>query len=156
MNDRKRSGMLWMGIAVWLLLSFGLAGAERQPDVVVFTREACNDCRHMDEVLDGLLEIYPELYVIHIVDTEPGAADLMWTLSTEYGIFPSKYPVIFVGDLAIAGVGREKEIQLRNAVRLCVFEQCESPMSRIGRDPLPITTIGIMLVFILTAAVLLF
>ena len=33
--------------------------ANEQPDVVVFSREECNDCRHMDGVLDELLRLYP-------------------------------------------------------------------------------------------------
>jgi len=156
MSNRRRRGILWMGLAVLLLLSFGLSAAEKQPDVIVFSRRDCNDCRHMDEVLDDLTSIYPELYVVHFLDTEPGAADLMWTLSTDYGIFPSKYPVIFVGDSAITGVGREKELQLRNAVRLCMFEECDSPLSRIASKPMPITTIAIILVVALTAVILFF
>ena len=105
MSDRRRSAIVWAGIGIGLVVSFGLA-AEEQPDVLVFYREECNDCRHMDEVLDELLLLYPELYVAYVKETEPGAADLMWALSAEYGIFPSKSPVIFVGNQVIVGVGR--------------------------------------------------
>jgi len=129
--------------------------ANEQPDVVVFSREECNDCRHMDGVLDELLRLYPEIYVVHVVDTEPGASDLMWALAAEYGIFPTKFPVIFVGDQVIVGVGREKELQLRSAVRSCVFDGCRSPLSRLERDPFPLTTVAVMAVVVLTVALLL-
>jgi glutaredoxin len=156
MNDRKGRVAVWVGVAIGLAASFGLAAAEEQPDVLVFYREECNDCRHMEEVLDELLSLYPELYVVRVEEAEPGAADLMWALSAEYGIFPSKFPVIFVGDRAITGIGRDKELQLRAAVRSCVFDGCPSPMSRLERDPFPITTVAILVVVVLTAAILLF
>ena len=155
MNDRARRAAAVAALSCGLALSFGLDAAEARPDVVVFSREECNDCRHMDGVLDGLLQLYPELYVVHVVDTEPGASDLMWALSAEYGIFPSKFPVIFVGDQVVVGVGRDKELQLRAAVRSCVFDGCPSPLERLERDPFPITTVAIMLVVVLTAAILL-
>jgi glutaredoxin len=144
-------------ILIGTLVSFGLAvAAAEQPDVLVFQREECNDCRHMDEVLDELLLIYPELYVSYVEETEPGASDLMWALSVKYGVFPSKFPVIFVGDQVIVGIGREKELQLRSAVRSCVFDGCPSPLSRLERDPFPLTTVAILLVTVVTVAILLF
>ena len=155
MSDWKRNVVVWVGAAIGLVVSFDLA-AEEQPDVLVFHRDECNDCRHMDEVLEELLLIYPELYVVYVEETEAGAADLMWALSAEYGIFPSKFPVIFVGNQVIVGAGREKELQLRSAVLSCVFDGCPSPLSRVERDPFPITTVAIMLAVVLTAAILLF
>ena len=89
------------------------------------------------------------------MDTEPGASDLMWALAAEYGIFPTKFPVLFVGDQVIVGVGREKELQLRSAVRSCVFDGCRSPLSRLERDPFPLTTVAVMAVVVLTVALLL-
>jgi glutaredoxin len=155
MDGRRRIGIAWAGVAVGLIVSLGLAAAEDQPDVLVFHREECNDCRHMDDLLDELLLLYPELYVRYVEEAEPGAADLMWALSAEYGIFPTKFPVIFVGDQVIVGVGRDKELQLRSAVLSCVFDGCPSPLARLERDPFPLTTVAIMLVVVLTAAILL-
>lgn len=155
MVGRRRGWIVWAGV-VAMVASLGAAAAEGQPDVVVFYRNECNDCRHMDEVLDELLRLYPELDVVHVEEAEPGASDLMWALSTEYGIFPSKFPVIFVGDVVIVGVGRERELQLRSAVQSCVFEGCASPLSRLERDPFPLVTVAIMVAVVLTAAALLF
>jgi len=155
MNDRWRSRSAGLAVIVGIVVSAGLAAAEERPDVVVFYSKECNDCRHMDEVLDELIALYPELYVTYVEEADPGASDLMWTLSAEYGIFPTNFPVIFVGDRAIVGVGRDKELLLRSAVRTCVFEGCRSPLSRLERDPFPITTVAIMFVVVLTVALLL-
>ena len=155
MRHRNRT----VGILLALLLAGVsapcLVAAENRPDVLVFYRDECNDCRHMDEVLDELLEIYPELSVRHIEENEPGAADLMWALSTEYGIFPTKFPVLFAGEHVIVGVGRDKELLLRSAVLDCVFNDCPSPLSTLKRDPLPVTTIAIVAAILLAAGLLL-
>ena len=148
--------IFWVAAAIGFVASSVLAAAEQQADVLVFYREECNDCRHMEEVLDELLSVYPEIRVARVEEAEPGATDLMWALSAKYGIFPSKFPVIFVGDLAIVGVGRDKELQLRAAVLSCVFDGCPSPMSRLERDPFPITTVAIVLTVVLSVAILLF
>jgi len=148
----------YFGTLALLLLLFAVPaiGDAADPDVIVFYQEGCSDCRHMDAVLDDLVAIYPELVVAHIEETELGAVDLMWALSAEYGIFPSKFPVIFVGDRALTGTGRDKEILLESAVRNCVFEGCESPLSRLEGRPIPWLTILMILSVALFAAVLLF
>ncbi len=129
--------------------------AESAPDVVVFYREGCNDCRQMDDVLDELQTTYPGLTILHVEENDPGAADLMWSLSTKYGIFPSKFPVIFVGNQGIVGVGREKELLLRSTVRDCVFNGCKSPLDRINEKPFPWITAATILVAVLVVAILL-
>jgi glutaredoxin len=110
--------------------------AQDLPDVVVFYREECNDCERMDRVLLELHDLYPSLSVRHIEETEPDG-DLMWRLATEYGIFPTKFPVIFAGDEAIVGVGLDKELRLRSAVTACVRSGCESPLERIAGPRIP-------------------
>ena len=147
--------------AVVLVLLFvapiaAYGAAEGDPDVIVFYREGCNDCRHMDAVLDELTAVYPELRVAHVEESEPGAADLMWTLAGEYGIFPTAFPVIFVGDRSFVGVGRDKEILLRSAVQFCVFNDCDTPLSRLESEPIPWMTILLAIAGAMVAALLLF
>ena len=156
MNKRTRGATTCAWAACVLGVCFGLTAAEPQPDALVFYSEECNDCRHMDEVLDELLALYPELYVTYVEESQPGAADLMWTLSSEYGVFPTNFPVIFVGNQVIIGVGRDKELQLRSAVRACVFDGCPSPLARLERDPFPLTTVLTMLAVIVVVTLLLF
>jgi len=144
-------------LTLLLCMLFVPAAADgADPDVIVFYQEGCNDCRHMDQVLDDLVAVYPELVVVHIEETEFGAVDLMWALSAKYGIFPSKFPVIFVGSSAFTGVGRDKEMMLESAVRSCVFHGCDSPLSRLEGKPIPWLTIGMILLIALFIGVVLF
>ena len=155
---RSMRCLLTVGCLTLLLCTLFVPAAadEADPDVIVFYQEGCNDCRHMDAVLDDLVAVYPELVVVHIEETELGAVDLMWALSAKYGIFPSKFPVIFVGDRALTGVGRDKEMLLESAVRTCVFQGCDSPLSRLEGKPIPWLTIGIILLIALFVGVVLF
>ena len=144
-----------LSLVILLTSACGVLASDTLPDVVVFYRDGCNDCRHMDDVLEGLQELYPELVVVHIEEGDSGAADLMWSLSTKYGIFPSKFPLIFVGDRAIVGIGRDKELLLRSTVRDCIFNECDSPIARINEKPFPWMTVATILVAVLVLSILL-
>jgi hypothetical protein len=108
----------------------------------------------MDDVLEELQALYPSLIVTHLEESDPGAADLMWSLSAKYGIFPSNYPVIFVGDHAIVGIGLDKELLLRTTVRRCVFQGCESPLARAAAEPFPWVTVATVVAAVLVVAIL--
>ncbi len=144
-----------LSLVIFLASANGVLASDVLPDVVVFYRDGCNDCRHMDDVLEELQELYPELVVVHIEEGDSGAADLMWSLSTKYGIFPSKFPLIFVGDRAIVGIGRDKELLLRSTVRDCIFNECDSPIARINEKPVPWMTVATILVAVLVLSILL-
>lgn len=128
-----------LGFAILSLAGLPLLAAD-SVDVLVFYREGCNDCRHMDAVLEDLQSLYPQLVVRHIEEGDPDAG-LMWTLATKYGIFPAKFPVIYVGDEAIVGSGRDKELRLRSAIRECVLNGCESPLASTAEAPFPWRTV---------------
>jgi len=145
MNHRWRVGIV---LAVLLAASALAAGAQ---DVLVFYREGCNDCARMDEVLEELHARYPTLTVRHIEETEPDG-ELLWGLAAEYGIFPTKFPVIFVGDEAIVGVGLDKELRLRSAVEDCMRTGCEPPFTRLTGPEIPWRTyvvLGLLAVVLL-------
>ena len=146
-------GLLCVVLA-WPAARMALA-ADTAPDVVMFYREGCNDCRHMDDVLDELQQAYPDLTIQHIEEGDPGAADLMWTLAAKYGIFPSDFPVIFIGDHGIVGVGKDKELLLRSAVRDCMANGCKSPLTKIKEKPFPWIAVATALVVVLVVAILL-
>jgi glutaredoxin len=143
----------FFSLALVLLSACSVLAADALPDVVVFYREGCNDCRQMDQVLDDLLALYPGIVVVHIEEQAAGAADLMWSLSSKYGIFPSKFPVIFVGDQGFVGSGRDKELLLRSTIRNCVFNDCPSPIELISEKPFPLVTLATILVAILVLSV---
>jgi glutaredoxin len=144
-----------LGLMVLFSAAWGVLAADALPDVVVFYREGCDDCRQMDALLADLQELYPGLVVVHIEEQESGAADLMWSLSTKYGIFPSKFPVIFAGDIGIVGSGRDKELLLRSTIRDCVFNDCDSPMAVLNQKPFPLVTVATILVAVLVLSILL-
>ena len=79
----------------------------------------------------------------------------MWSLSAKYGIFPAKFPVIFVGDQGIVGIGRDKELLLRSTVRDCVFNGCDSPIAQINEKPFPWVTFTTILLVVLVASIML-
>lgn len=140
-------------LVILLTFAWGALAADVLPDVIVFYREECNDCRHMDDVLEELQELYPGVIVVHIEEQDAGAADLMWSLSTKYGIFPSTFPIIFVGDQGIVGIGRDKELLLRSTIRNCVFSGCVSPIARINEKPFPWMTLATILVAVLVLSI---
>ena len=142
-----------LSLVMVLICTGSVLAAEVLPDVVVFYREGCNDCRQMDQVLEELQELYPGIVVVHIEEQAAGAADLMWSLSTKYGIFPSKFPVIFVGDQGLVGSGLDKELLLRSTVRDCVFNDCPSPIALVNEKPFPLVMAATILVAILLLSV---
>lgn len=113
------------------------------PDVVVFHREGCGECEYMDQVLSDLHDQYPQLKIRYIKDSDADAV-LMWSLSSYYGIFPTDFPVIFVGDEAISGGGRSEELRLREAVSGCMRNGCTSPLVQIQGPSIPWKTYAII------------
>lgn len=117
---------------VFVLMGCIFAGrAGRAPDILVFYADDCPQCHQMDEVLEQILRQYPHLMVERLESKETGAEALLWKLSNAYGIIPYTYPVLFVGDEAIVGAGRAKELALENAIDHCLRTECSSPVSRV-------------------------
>ena len=137
-----RAGVRWtvaIAVAVSLSAAAGAAVWAKDPDVVLFYREGCHDCERMDEVLKPLEQQHPDLVVLRLEET--ANLDLLWRLSSEYGVLPTAFPVIFVGASAIVGVGRDKELELRNAVEDCVANGCVSPLTAAVEPRIPWTLI---------------
>jgi thiol-disulfide isomerase/thioredoxin len=126
------------------------AFAADDPDVVLFYREGCHDCARMDEVLAPLEQEFPDLDVLRL--DEAANADLLWALSAAYSVLPMAFPVVFVGDQAIVGVGRDKELRLRTAVSDCMASPCPSPLAALEQPRVPwkaILIVGLVLVVLL-------
>lgn len=130
------------------------AFAADDPDVVLFYREDCHDCARMDEVLAPLEQEFPDLDVLRL--DEAANADLLWALSTAYGVLPMAFPVVFVGDHAIVGVGRDNELRLRMAVSDCMASPCPSPLAVLEQPRVPWKAILIVVlaIVVLLAVVL--
>jgi thiol-disulfide isomerase/thioredoxin len=146
------------GCVVLLTLALAtsiIATAQADPDVVIFYREGCHDCERIDQVLQELHDRFPSLSIRHIEENEPDG-QLMWALSAEYGIFPTKFPVVFVGDEAITGVGLDKELRLRAAIEACMRTGCDSPLVRVEGPRIPWRTYvvaGLIAVFLLLVVI---
>jgi len=126
---------LFTGILV--LTAFHIAAAASQdPLVVVFYKEGCPDCRHLDELLDGLSSEHSDITIGHYEISDPGAQDLLSRLSFSYGVLDTNYPIVFVGDKAFVGVSRAKEVDVRTAVVDCIARSCPSPLSHLNEASL--------------------
>ena len=121
-------------VTLLLLLTATAAAADsasEQPWLLVFYEEGCPNCLEMEALLEPLTYDLPESAVARYEITAPDNLDLLVALGEEYGVDVSTVPVIFVGDVAIVGVGRTQEFELRNAVGDCIVEGCPSPFERI-------------------------
>jgi len=155
-GDRMKSKACALLIGCLILsLSVSLLAAD-DPKVLFFYREGCVECERMEPVMHDLMAEYPALPARFIEEGDPDV-DLMWSLAPKYGIFPTSYPVIFVGDEAIVGAGLAQELRLQTAFRDCALNGCPSPLSQISNARIPwrliamagLIAIGIVLAILL-------
>ncbi len=116
------------------------AAAAQDPTVVIFYREGCEECLRMEPLLRELETQYPSLG-FRFIEGADSDAKLMWSLATEYGVLPSKFPVIFVGRTAIVGSSLANELLLRSAVEACASSNCPSPLASLHPSSIPWMTI---------------
>ncbi len=86
----------------------------------------------MKEYLAVLAKDYPELKIVsYEVAFNADNWRLMVDLADAYNIESITTPMVFVGHVATAGVGRVVELRLREEVERCLREGCASPLSRL-------------------------
>lgn len=86
----------------------------------------------MKAFLEELAQEYPDLKIVeHEVTFEPDNWRLMVTLARAYGLKEETVPMVFVGNLAITGIGRAVELQIREEVERCLSQGCPSPMEHL-------------------------
>ncbi|MBC7220406.1 thioredoxin family protein [Candidatus Bipolaricaulota bacterium] len=150
--------MRWRGLAVLLLgmLSFGVAAVE--VELHYFWSATCPDCQVMKAYLAELQEAYPELRVVaHEVTLNPDNWRRMVTLAREYGLAKESVPTVFVGNLAVVGVGLAVELQIEEEVLRCRAEGCPSPLGRLPtRLRRVLSPLEIVLILAVGVAILLF
>ncbi len=123
--------MRWRGL---VLLLFGVVslGAAAEVDLHYFWSATCPDCMVMKAYLAGLQEAHPELRVVsYEVTFSPDNWRRMVTLAREYGLAKESVPTVFVGNLAVVGVGLAVELQIEEEVLRCRAEGCPSPLERL-------------------------
>lgn len=122
---RKILGLLAVGI-------LALSGWAAEVELHLFWSATCPDCHVMKAWLAELAQEYPELKIVeHEVTFEPDNWRLMVTLARAYGLKEETVPTVFVGNLAITGIGRAVELRIREEVERCIAQGCPSPMERL-------------------------
>ncbi len=123
--------MRW-GLIVALLVGAVAVGVAAEVELHYFWSATCPDCLVMKAYLAGLQERYPELRVVaHEVTFSPDNWRLMVTLGQAYGLTKEVTPTVFVGNLAVTGIGLAVELQIEEEVARCRTEGCRSPLDRL-------------------------
>ncbi|MCX7750518.1 MAG: thioredoxin family protein [Candidatus Bipolaricaulota bacterium] len=147
---RWRLLMLFLGLA-----AVGVAGAE--VELHYFWSATCPDCLVMKAYLAELQKTYPELKVVaHEVTFNPDNWRLMVTLGKAYGLTKEVTPTVFVGNLAVTGVGLAVELQIEEEVVRCRTAGCPSPLERLpGKLRRVLSPLEIVLILVVGAVVFL-
>lgn len=130
--------MRTVGMVVALILS-GAVAAAAPVELHYFWSATCPDCQVMKAFLAELSQEYPDLAIVeHEVTFTPDNWRLMATLAQAYGLEKETTPTVFVGDLAVAGIGRAVELQIREEVERCLGAGCPSPLARLPQKLRPV------------------
>ena len=147
MTTRRRFPIAWC-LLLLAVLSSPAAGAPvhdllapvegiEDPVILVFYQTDCPNCELLEELLEGLITDLPETAVRRYEITEPGSLDLLDLLEKAYDVVADSVPAVFVGDVAIIGIDRAQEFELRDAVSRCALQGCPSPLLRVRPEPFP-------------------
>jgi len=133
-------------LALVLLPAFAVAADTTK--LIIFHETGCTHCARTEAFLDSIHPKYPDLEILDYEINEADAIDLLTKLLSAYGIAEAAVPIIFVGDVAVAGglfygleeepyapSGRSEDIALERAIQLAVETSAASPLERIdGAD----------------------
>ncbi|HEU67936.1 MAG TPA: thioredoxin [Candidatus Acetothermia bacterium] len=123
--------MRWR-VLVALVAGAAALGAATEVELHYFWSTTCPDCLVMKAYLAELQQRYPELRVVaHEVTFSPDNWRLMVTLGEAYGLTKEVTPTVFVGDLAVTGIGLGVELRIEEEVVRCRAEGCPSPLERL-------------------------
>lgn len=123
--------MRWF-LLLGLMLSVAAGGVAAEVELHYFWSATCPDCLVMKAYLAELQRAYPELRVVaHEVTFNPDNWRLMVTLGKAYGLTKEVTPTVFVGNLAVTGVGLAVELQIEEEVLRCRAQGCPSPLDRL-------------------------
>lgn len=124
--------MRWHGLVAFLVGLAALGAAAAEVELHYFWSATCPDCLVMKAYLAQLQERFPELKVVaHEVTFSPDKWRLMATLGQAYGLKKEVTPTVFVGNLAVTGIGLAVELQIEEEIVRCRTEGCRSPLERL-------------------------
>lgn len=149
--------MRWRYLIV-LLLGVVSFGAAAEVELHYFWSATCPDCLVMKAYLAELEERVPELRVIaHEVTFNADNWRLLATLGQAYGLTKEVTPTVFVGNVAVAGIGLVAELRIEEEVLRCQAEGCPSPLARLpDKMRRVLSPLEIVLILAVGVAVLLF
>lgn len=117
-----------------VLLLVGFVASAAEVELLFFHLAGCSQCAPMKAFLAELAERYPELEVrSYEVGLSPKNWRLMMRLADAYGLKDVEVPVVFVGDLGVAGPAPGNTLLIEEEVQRCIAEGCPSPLERLGR-----------------------
>lgn len=151
--------MRWL-VLLGSMLGLATGGWGSPVELHYFWSATCPDCLVMRAYLAELEKAYPELKVVaYEVTFSPQNWRLMATLGRAYGLTKEVTPTVFVGNLAVTGVGLAVELQIEEEFLRCRTEGCPSPLERLPArlrrvlSPLEIVLIlavGVVVLLLLT------
>jgi len=128
----------WL-VAALVAVVLGFAAVAAEVELHYFWAATCPDCLVMKEFLAELSAEYPTLKVVdYDVRADPGNLRLMLTLARAYGLTQERTPTVFVGGVAVAGIGRGVELRIQEEVERCLAEGCASPLDRLAQKLRPV------------------
>lgn len=121
------------GLVILACVLVGTAGGAAPVDLHFFWASTCPQCLIMKDFLAALTKEYAELKVVsYEVAFDADNWRLMNDLAEAYGTQATTTPIVFVGNLAVAGVGRVVELRIQEEVERCAQYGCRSPLDRLG------------------------
>lgn len=143
---------------IFVLGVMSLGGLTKEVELHLFWSATCPDCHVMKAFLAELGREYPELVIVeHEVTFTPENWRLMVTLARAYGLEKETVPTVFVGDLAVTGIGRAVELRIREEVERCIAQGCPSPMEKLPpQKAMILSPLEIVLLLGIAVAILLF
>lgn len=124
--------MRWRNLIALLLVGVAAGAMAAEVELHYFWSATCPDCLVMKAYLAELQETYPDLRVVaHEVTFSPDNWRLLATLGQAYGLTKEVTPTVFVGNVAVAGVGLVAQLQIEEEVLRCRTEGCPSPLERL-------------------------
>jgi cytochrome c biogenesis protein CcdA/glutaredoxin len=127
-----------------LVLPLALA-AVAETTLVFFHEIGCSHCARTEEFLDSIHPKYPDLAIVHYEIHESESLDLLPKLLAAYDVEEAAVPIIFIGDVALAGgvfygledqpfspSGRSEDIALERAIQRAIDTAAPSPLTRIA------------------------
>jgi len=135
--------LLLVVACVWVAL-----GASAEPvELHYYYTRGCPDCEVMGQVVETLAEEFPELRIVKIhVGYDSASWRRMTAMADAFGVKGRHVPMVFVGEVGVAGFDRTVEMLLYEEIERCMQVGCPPPSERIeGRIPWRPSPIEILL-----------